>query len=89
MSRKITAKIVLATAQASWLIILIGYLLLRSQWVVLPGFATITCLLFMRCRACSTPMSDERIYRHFKLMHFWDTRIIDECPVCSRSMVLA
>ena len=80
------AKLVLATLQASWLIILGGYLLFRTQWVVLTGFVAAACSMAMRCRACSTPFTDERIYRHFNLLRFWKTRIVDECPVCSRRM---
>jgi hypothetical protein len=80
------AKFILATGQATWLIVLGGYLLFRTQWVVLPSFVAIVLLMMMRCRACSTPFTDERVYRHFKLLRFWSTRIIDRCPVCSRKM---
>jgi hypothetical protein len=80
------AKIILATAQASWLIVLGGYLLLRTQWVVLPSFVSVLALMKSRCSSCSTPFTDERVYQKFKLLRFWDTRIIDECPVCSHEM---
>jgi hypothetical protein len=80
------AKTVLTTGQATWLIVLGGYILFRTQWVVLPSFVAIVILMRMQCKACSTPFTNERVYRHFKLLRFWDTRIIDRCPICSGKM---
>jgi hypothetical protein len=80
------AKVILATAQASWLIVLGGYLLLRTQWVVLPSFLSVIALMKSRCSYCLTPFTDERVYQKFKLLRFWDTGIIEECPVCSHEM---
>lgn len=86
MPNSYSAKLVLAAAQASWLMTVGGYLIFRTQWVVLPGFLSIACLMVMRCNACSTPFTDHRIYDRFNLVRFWKTRIVDECPVCSRKM---
>ena len=77
---------ILVIGQATWLIVLGGYLLFRTQLVVLPSFVAIVVLMKMQCRTCSTSFTDERVYRHFKLLRFWTTRIIDRCPACSRKM---
>ena len=61
-------------------------MLLRTEWVVLPGVVAIVILTRMRCGTCSTSFGDERLNSRLKLLRFWYTRIIDEYPVCSRKM---
>lgn len=85
-SKRMIAKTALAVAQSTWLTVLGGYIVLRSQWVVLPSFIAIIVLMKLKCCRCQTPFADDRIYRSFKLGRFWDTRLVDHCPVCQRAM---
>ena len=88
MSREILVKALLILAQSSPWTILIGYLIFRSQWVVLPAFMAIAVLILMniRCDFCKTSLTDEKIYKHFRLIKFFDTKFVDDCPVCHHRM---
>jgi hypothetical protein len=79
-------KAALMVAQASFFIIIIGYILLRTQWVVLPGFIAVAILMASKCSRCGTSFKDQRVYSKFKLLKFYDTKIVDDCPVCHRPM---
>jgi hypothetical protein len=84
---RLCAKIALVGAQSSTITILIGYLLLRSQWVIVPGLMSVAILMMVRCRHCDASFREERIYKHMRLLKFYDTRIIDSCPVCGHPML--
>ena len=59
------AKTALIVAQSSWLTVLGGYILIRSQWVVLPCFIAIVILMTLKCRRCETSFTDDRINQRF------------------------
>ena len=86
MTKRLIAKAALVVAQASWITILAGFLIFRSGWVILPGFVSIAFLMTLRCSQCRASFQDRRIYDRFRLMKFYDTRIVDDCPVCHRPM---
>jgi hypothetical protein len=86
MPKRLIAKAGLVVAQASWIVILVGYLVFRSGWVVLPGFVSIAYLMTLRCSQCLTSFQDRRVYERFRLLKFYDTRIVDACPVCHKPM---
>ncbi len=86
MPKRLMARAGLIVAQASWIVILLGYLVFRSGWVVLPGFVSIAYLMTLRCSRCLTSFQDRRIYDRLRLMKFYDTRIVDDCPVCRKPM---
>lgn len=86
MAIKLLAKIAVIVAQSSWLTVLLGYILFRTQWVVLPAAVSIVVLMILRCSSCGTSFQDERIYQRFRLLRFYDSRIINNCPVCHNPM---
>jgi hypothetical protein len=82
----LVVKTALVVAQSGWLHVLVGYTIFRSQWVALPGFAAIMILMGTRCGRCRTSFVDDRINQSVKVGRFWDTQIIDQCPVCQQGM---
>ena len=53
--RRLALKIVVMVAQSSTFTVMLGYIITKSQWVVVPGFVAITILIFGRCASCGTP----------------------------------
>lgn len=86
MIDRLFARSILMVAQASTIIILLGYLIFRSQWVVVPAFVTISILMGLRCMSCKTSFRNPEIYKHLKPLKFYDTEIVDKCPVCHKEM---
>jgi hypothetical protein len=86
MLKRLSVKAVLIVAQGSWIVTLIGYLIFRSGWVVAPAMLSIAILIFVRCSRCGTSFQDDRINQKARLIKFYDTSIIDECPVCRKPM---
>jgi hypothetical protein len=84
--KRVLIKAVLVVAQSSLITIMLGYILFRTQWVVVPAFAAIAILMFIRCSQCGASFRDERVYSKLKVLKFYDTKIIDDCPVCHRPM---
>ncbi len=84
--RQILLKLLLVLVQSSTLTVLLGYLIFRSQLVVIPAFLSIVVLMNLRCSVCGTSFQDEKIYKRLKLIKFYDTKIIDSCPVCNNPM---
>jgi hypothetical protein len=85
--RRVLAKSALGVAQASSFVILLGYLVTRSQLVVVPAFIAVAYLLTVKCEHCGTSFTDSRMNQRFRLLRFWDVSIIDCCPVCQHGMV--
>lgn len=86
MMKRFIAKAALIGAQSSTWTVIVGYLVFRSPLVVVPGALSIIILINLKCGICKTSFQDERIYSKAKLMKFYDTKIIDECPVCGSAM---
>lgn len=86
MLKRLAVKAVLIVAQGSWIVTMIGYLIFRSGWVVAAGLLSIAILIFLKCSQCGTPLGDDRISQKARLLKFYDTSIIDECPVCRKAM---
>lgn len=86
MIDRLFVKLILIIAQASTITILLGYIITRSQWVVAPAFLAISILMNLRCRSCKTSFKSSEIYKYLKLMKFYDTNIIDNCPICHKKM---
>ena len=87
MLKRLPFKTVLIVAQGSWIITLVGFLIFRSEWVVVPAMLSIGTLMFLRCSQCGTSVADSRINQRLRLMKFYDTSLIDECPVCQKPML--
>lgn len=86
MLKRLSVKAVLIVAQGSWIVTLIGYLIFRSGWVVAPAMLSIAILILVKCSRCGTSFQDDRINQKARLIKFYDTSIIDECPVCRKPM---
>lgn len=86
MLKRLAVKAVLIVAQGSWIVTLIGYLIFRSGWVVAPAMLSIAILIFLKCSQCGTSFQDNRISQKARLLKFYDTTIINECPVCRKPM---
>lgn len=86
MIDRLCVKWVLIIAQSSAIMVLLGYLIFKSQWVVVPAFISISLLMSLKCNNCKTSFMDPKIYNHLKLLKFYDTKIIDRCPVCKKAM---
>jgi hypothetical protein len=86
--RRLALKIVVMVAQSSTFTVMLGYIITKSQWVVVPGFVAITILIFGRCASCGTPFQDPRICSKMKLMKFYDTSMVDQCPGCQKPMAV-
>jgi hypothetical protein len=86
MINRLFVKSILIIAQASTMIILLGYLITRSQLVVIPAFVTIFLLMRLKCMNCKTSFMSPEVYKHLNPLKFYDTTIIDRCPVCQQAM---
>jgi len=84
--QRLFIKAALMVVQASFFIVTLGYILLRSQWVVLPGFLAVAILMASKCSRCGTSFKDQRVYSKFKLLKFYNTKLVDDCPVCHHPM---
>ena len=87
--KRLLAKSALGVVQASSLIVLVGYLVTRSQLVVVPAFIAGAYLLALKCQHCGTSFANGQVNRRLSLLRFWDVSIIDRCPVCQHRMVAA
>ena len=85
--RRLIAKLALIGLQSSAIVILVGYILLRTQWVVVPGLISAIALWGVNCGNCGTSFDDPRLYKRIRLLRFWDTGILDKCPVCGEAML--
>ncbi len=84
--KKILMKVVLLVAQSSFFTIIIGYLVFRSQWIVLPVFLAIATLMTFKCGNCHSSFQNNRVYNKLRLLKFYNTEILDQCPVCRMPM---
>jgi hypothetical protein len=86
MIYRVLARSILVLAQSSTYVVVLGYLIFRSQWVVVPAMISIALLVMLRCSKCGTSFRDPRIYGRFRIWKSYDTKLIDDCPVCHRTM---
>lgn len=83
---RLLLKAVLVVAQSSLITIMLGYVLFRTQWVIVPAFVAIAMLMFSKCSRCGVLFRDKRVYSQLKVLKFYDTEMIDDCPVCHKPM---
>jgi hypothetical protein len=85
MSR-LVMKMLLVGIQSSTMVVVILYLFTKNQFSILPGVISIVILWKLKCRNCLTSFKDERLYSRLKFLRFYDTDIINDCPVCGKAM---
>ena len=84
---RVAAQFALAMAQSTPFTIGLGYLAFRTAWVAAPAMLGMLFLMTIRCRHCRSRFVDDRILQRLSVWKFFDTRILDECPVCSHPML--
>ena len=57
-------------------------------YMIIPLFVAIFTLMSQKCLNCNTSFQDNRINRAMKMWPLFDTKILDECPVCHHEMFL-
>lgn len=79
-------KAILFVAQASPVLLIFEYIAFRTSFAFVAALLSIGMLIFSRCRHCHTSFQNPRIYEKLHVLKFWDTRIVDQCPICGHSM---
>jgi hypothetical protein len=87
MSR-LSLKVLVVATQALPIILLAEYLIFKTWFAFLFGCLSILKLGFSKCAHCETSFRDPRINRRLHVFKFWDTKLVDQCPVCNHPMAL-
>ncbi len=79
-------KFILIAAQLSPILLVVEYVFFRTVYLFPISAIFIGILIFTKCSNCGTLFEDPRIYSKLKVLMFWNTDIIDNCPVCGMKM---
>ena len=80
-------KSLVVAAQALPIILLVEYSIFRTGFAFPFGFLAIVKLgFFSKCGHCGTSFADSRINQRLHVLKFWDTKLVDRCPVCTHPM---
>ncbi len=86
LKSKMPLKALLLAAQASPIYLIAEYVLFQSSWLFVIPFASVGVLCFVNCVSCKTPFQDERVSARIRMLKFWDSSVVDKCPVCGNPM---
>ena len=89
--RRWMVKLAFNVSQVSIILSLLEYLVRQTYWVSIPAVTTFIIFIFVKCSHCGTRLYDDKISEvRIKPVNFWglfDTRFLDDCPVCHHPMI--